>query len=87
MLLQKKGLLILVDELQSNKDEVRNLTNYGLRAGGVAQCPNCGSNEASFIALNDDRFFRPTLGNLRKWKDDKRQRRSEDAARNTAANV
>lgn len=60
------------------KDEVRNLTNYGLRAGGVAQCPNCGNNEASFVALNDDKFFRPTLGDLRKWRDDRSSRKDKD---------
>lgn len=50
------------------KGEVSNLTNYGLRAGGTAQCPRCGSKDAAFIALTDDRFFRPTMGDLREWK-------------------
>lgn len=50
------------------KEEVGNLTDYGLRAGGSAQCPRCGNKEAAFIALTDDRFFRPTVGDLREWK-------------------
>lgn len=59
---------------------VSELTNYGLRAGGSTVCPKCGSGEATFIALVDDRFFRPTLGNLRSWKAD---RRAENASRPT----
>ena len=51
---------------------VKELTNYGLRAGGSTVCPKCHSGEATFIALVDDRFFRPTLGDLRAWKADRR---------------
>ena len=50
---------------------VNDMADYGLRAGGTTVCPKCGSGEAAFIALVDDRFFRPTLGNLRAWKADK----------------
>lgn len=50
------------------KDEVANLTDYGLRAGGSTVCPKCQSRNAAFIALVDDRFLRPTLGDLREWK-------------------
>lgn len=50
------------------KKEIRALTDYGLRAGGSAQCPKCGNKDAAFIALVDDRFFRPTVGDLREWK-------------------
>lgn len=50
------------------RNRVQELADYGLRAGGKAQCPKCGSMDAAFIALLDDRFFRPTLGNLREWK-------------------
>lgn len=50
------------------KNEVSRLTNYGLRAGGSTQCPKCGSMSAAFIAFVDDRFLRPTLGDLREWK-------------------
>lgn len=56
------------------KDVVLKMTNYGLRAGGSCQCPKCGSTDARFIALPDDRFFRPTVGDLRKWKDDRNSR-------------
>lgn len=50
------------------KQVVAQYTDYGLRAGGTTRCPKCGSGEAAFIALVDDRFFRPTLGDLRTWK-------------------
>lgn len=50
------------------RDEYTHLTDYGLRAGGKAQCPKCGSKDAVFFALMDDRFFRPTVGDLREWK-------------------
>lgn len=60
------------------KTRVVELTDYGLRAGGSAQCPSCGSKEAAFIALVDDKFFRPTLGDLRKWKHDRSSGESKD---------
>lgn len=50
------------------KELVREKTNYGLRAGGSAKCPKCGS-DAAFIALVDDRFLRPTVGDIRAGKD------------------
>lgn len=53
------------------KEKVIELTDYGLRAGGLAQCPKCGNMEATFIALMDDKFFRPTLGDLHAWKADR----------------
>lgn len=66
------------------KEMERELTNYGLRAGGNCICNKCGSKEAVFIAPVDDRYFRPTLGNLRTWKADKRKREAEDTARGKA---
>lgn len=53
------------------KSYVTDLTNYGLRAGGSTVCPKCGHTEAAYIALVDDRFFRCTVDNLRKWRDDR----------------
>lgn len=55
------------------RDMVGELSNYGLRVAGTTTCPKCHSDEAAFIVLMDDRFFRPTLGDLRKWKDSRRQ--------------
>ena len=52
------------------KERVTKLTDYGLRAGGTTQCPKCGA-KASYIALVDDRFFRPTVGDLREWRNDR----------------
>lgn len=53
------------------KSRASELTDYGLRLGGKTVCPKCGSKEAAFVALVDDRFFRPTVGNLRSWKADR----------------
>ena len=64
------------------KSKISELTDYGLRAGGVATCPKCGSTSAAFIALVDDRFFRPTLGDLRKWRDSRTSRKNTNVSRN-----
>lgn len=69
------------------KDVVTDLTDYGLRAGGRCACPKCGNQEAAFLALVDDRFFRPTLGDLRKWKDDRRKRDTQDVSGSKKATV
>lgn len=61
------------------KELVHDRLNYGLTSGGRTQCPKCGSNNAAFMALIDDRFFRPTVGDLRKWKTDRtNERKSEN---------
>lgn len=56
------------------KSRIQELADYGLRAGGQTTCPKCGSHDAAYIALMDDRFFRPTLGDLREWKNYRRSR-------------
>lgn len=56
------------------KNRIAELTDYGLRAGGSAQCPKCGSKDAAFVALVDDRFFRPTVDNIRRWAADRNKR-------------
>lgn len=53
------------------KSVARQLTDYGLRIGGTCRCQKCNSKEAKFLALVDDKFFRPTLGDLRQWKHDR----------------
>ena len=50
------------------KEEFTDAVNFGLRAGGSCTCPKCNNPNAAYIALVDDRFFRPTVGDLRKWK-------------------
>ena len=62
------------------RDRVSELTDYGLRAGGSVKCPKCGG-DAAFIALIDDKFFRPTLGDLREWKLDRSKGKNKDASR------
>ncbi len=69
------------------KEMSKQLTNYGLRAGGNCICNTCGSKEAVFIAPVDDRYFRPTMGDLRTWKADKRKREAENTARGKADTV
>lgn len=59
---------------------VQDLTDYGLRAGGSCACPKCNDPNAAYIALVDDRFFRPTLGDLRQWRDDRRSRKDKDVS-------
>lgn len=61
------------------KEVHSDLTDYGLRLGGVTQCPKCNS-EAHFFALMDDRFFRPTVGDLRKWKLDRNSRKDDNVS-------
>lgn len=68
---------ILIQDQMSSADymllkgRVRELSDYGLRAGGTTTCPKCGSKEAGFLAFVDDRFFRPSMGALRQWKNDR----------------
>lgn len=57
------------------KDEVSTLTDFGMRAGGKTVCPKCNSTNAAFIALTDDRFFRPTVGDIREWANSRSERK------------
>ena len=61
-------------DFQILRSVVKDLTDYGLRGGGRCTCPKCKSNNAAFIALADDRFFRPTLGDIRKGRNDRNLR-------------
>lgn len=69
------------------KDRIAKLTDYGLRAGGVTQCPKCKGMHASFYALIDDKFFFPTLGDLREWKNDRSRRSDEDLSGSSTETV
>lgn len=69
------------------KDMVNDLLDYGIRAGGTTTCPKCGNPEATFFALMDDRYFRPTLGDLRAWKADRGERSKENTSGNKAKDV
>lgn len=60
------------------KASVNELGDYGLRAGGVCQCPKCLQPSAAFIALADDSFFRPTLQDLREWKNSRSTGAAQD---------
>lgn len=70
------------------KDLVHDKLNYGLQSGGRTTCPKCGSSNGAFMALIDDRFFRPTLGDLRTWKADLNSRReTEDVSGDTTVSI
>lgn len=69
------------------KNEISVLTDYGLRAGGSAQCPKCGSLDAAFYALVDDRFLRPTVGDLWKWKHSRSSGTDQDVSGSKATTV
>lgn len=69
------------------KNRVYELTDYGLRSGGTCSCPKCHSKTASFLVMVDDRFFRPTLGDLRNWKRDRSSGKVEDVLGNKTDNV
>lgn len=84
--------ILLQDQMSSAdflllKGRIRELTDYGLRAGGSAQCPKCGNPDAAFLALVDDRFFRPSLGALRQWKRDRTAGKEENASGSETATV
>lgn len=63
------------------------LIDYGLRYGGYTICPKCKSEEAAFAALVSDKFFRPSLGNLRSWRDDRSTGRDKDVPADKAGTV
>lgn len=69
------------------KQRVYELTDYGLRSGGTCGCPKCLSKDASFLAMVDDRFFRPTVGDLRNWKRDRNSGKLENILGNKTDNV
>lgn len=56
------------------KARVEDLTDYGLRAGGTCNCPKCNKPGAAYMALVDEKFFRPALADLREWKRDRAKR-------------
>lgn len=60
--------------------KMNELSDYGLRAAGTCTCPSCGNKEAAFIALVNDKFFRPTLGDLRNWKHSRSQGGNKDVS-------
>lgn len=69
------------------KESVEELTDYGIRSGGITACPKCGKPTGRFIAIQDDRFFRPTVDNLRKWRDSRNTGKNKDVSGTKAANV
>lgn len=74
---------ILLDRMSSAdyyilEDQMSTKSDFGLRAAGTTRCPNCGSTDAAFLALVNDKFFRPSMGDLRAWRDDRRARETKN---------
>lgn len=53
------------------RGKTNELTRYGLSVMGSCTCPKCGSTHATYLAFVDERFFRPSMGDLKAWKADK----------------
>lgn len=68
------------------REKCKELTNYGLRAGGDCICPSCNGT-GTYIALVDDRFFRPSVGDLQAGRNDRSARQVEDTSRSETATV
>lgn len=66
---------------------VAELTDYGLRGGGTCVCPKCHSTSAAFFAPADDRYFRPTVGDLKQGRNDRSLRGMAHSAGDTAETV
>lgn len=62
------------------KEKAHELTNYGVRAGGKCICPRCNES-ATFVALVDDRFFRPSVGDLQAGRNDRSAGGQKESAR------
>ena len=83
---------IIQQELSSADYQVlmkvsKDLLDFGLRAAGAAACPTCGNTEASFLAPISDLFFRPSLGDLKRWKHDRDSRKDDDISGSTPMDV
>ena len=69
------------------RNMVSQLADYGLRVGGKTTCPKCGSTDGIFYAMLNDKFFRPTLGDLREWKNSKHSGERKDLSPSKKADV
>ena len=69
------------------EDKIHELENYGLRSSGKITCPKCGNEDARFLAFVDEKLFRPTVAELRKWRDDRRAKENKNVSRNAKRSV
>ena len=67
-------------DYQILRQRFHDVANYGLRGAGAITCPKCKKEEATFIALQDERFFRPLVDDLRRWKADRTERKTDKSA-------
>lgn len=58
---------------------IREHTDFGLRAGGICTCPKCGE-EARFLTFINERYFRPSMADLTRWKEDRNRGRTENSS-------
>jgi len=65
--LSRADYIILLDKFHESAD-------FGLRAGGSTKCPICGNTHAAFVALVDDRFLRPSVGDIKAGRNDRSAR-------------
>ena len=69
------------------KNLVYDMCDFGLRIAGTTQCPKCHSMDAQFIAFTNDKFFRPTLGDLREWKHNRSAGKTTDISGTSSTTV
>ena len=69
------------------QDALVRTSNYGLRSGGRTVCPKCKSDDAAFVSFIDERFFRPTVAVLRRWREDRNRGKMENVLRAQAGKV
>lgn len=65
-------------------EEYNQRLGFGLGMWGKATCPKCKGPNGRFLALADDKFFRPSVLSVRKWRDDCNRRKAENASTNKA---
>ena len=68
-------------------DAANKLIDYGIRSGGTTRCPKCQSDEAAFLVGIDDKFFRPTVGDLIAWRDDRNNGERKEGDKNLSTNA
>lgn len=63
--------------------KINEVTDFGLRSRGSCICPRCGSPKAAYPVFIDERFFRISVADIRKWRDDKNAERKDNNAGGT----
>ena len=69
------------------RNMVSQLSDYGLRAGGSVVCPKCGNHDATYFTLIDDKFFRPSMGDMQEWKNSRNREKEKNVPPSKTATV